>query len=273
MKTTHSTPGQNRQLLSAICLRSMAGLALAALSGIATAAPRVTCLPYEPAVTAVSGQLVRKTFAGPPNYESIKDGDRPETGFYLTLSKPVCAVETGGRDNNDALQGVTLIQLILNQQGYQQLRPMLGKTIELKGTLSSAFTGHHHAPLLLQVTGLESVPEVVGGGSKQLRVAFFDYTAGGGKLSFKQLRSSGYQHPCWETGFVEIEGIETAYIDKPPSVLDKALLLQAVKGDAAAAEQFRQALKKADLNGAYAFVPDSSGRFGVLHGIGYQTTA
>jgi hypothetical protein len=30
------------------------------------------------------------------------------------------------------------------------LRPRLGQRVVLRGTLFAAFTGHHHAPLLLQ---------------------------------------------------------------------------------------------------------------------------
>jgi hypothetical protein len=36
------------------------------------------CLSYEPAVVTLSGTLVRKTFPGPPNYKSVKKGDKPE---------------------------------------------------------------------------------------------------------------------------------------------------------------------------------------------------
>ena len=107
-------------------------------------------------------------------------------------------------------------------------------------------------------------------GSKPLTVAFFDFTGGVGKASFKALRTSGIEHPCWQ-GFVEITGIETAYIENPPKGLDPQELRRAVLGDAAAAERFRLALSNAKLDGAYAFMSDPSGRFGVVHGIGYQT--
>ena len=37
------------------------------------------CLKYEPEIVEVAGVLETKTFPGPPNYESIEAGDRPET--------------------------------------------------------------------------------------------------------------------------------------------------------------------------------------------------
>ncbi|WP_426341396.1 hypothetical protein ACN9MZ_06465 [Pseudoduganella sp. S-14] len=116
-------------------------------------------------------------------------------------------------------------------------------------------------------------PMLASAGSKTLSVAFFDYSNGIGKTSFKALRASGYEHQCWHESFVEIEGIDTAYIEKPPANLQRDLLLRAVRGDATAAEQFRQQLNNARLNGTYAFVPDPSGRYATVYGLGYQSIA
>jgi hypothetical protein len=109
------------------------------------------CLRYEPDTVAVTGILTRVTFPGPPNYESIKDGDEPETGFYLRLEAPICTTASpDSADNNGALQDVRLVQLVLDQAAYAHLRPHLGRRITLHGSLFAAVTGHHHAPLLLQ---------------------------------------------------------------------------------------------------------------------------
>jgi hypothetical protein len=116
----------------------------------AQAAP---CLRYEPDTVAVTGTLARKTFPGRPNYESIADGDEPETGFYLELATPICTVASpdSTRDNNGALRGVRLVQLVLDSAGYARLRPSLGRQLTVRGTLFAAITGHHHAPLLIRV--------------------------------------------------------------------------------------------------------------------------
>jgi hypothetical protein len=116
-------------------------------------------------------------------------------------------------------------------------------------------------------------PMLANAGSKTLSVAFFDFSNGIGKASFKSLRASGYEHQCWHESFVEVEGIDTAYIEKPPASLQSELLLRAVRGDAVAAEQFRQQVKKEKLDGAYAFVPDPSGKYATIYGIGYQGIA
>jgi len=111
------------------------------------------CLRYEPDTVALTGMLTRKVFPGRPNYESVKDGDEPETGFYLELAVPVCTVASpdSANNNNGALQDVRLVQLVLDAAGYARLRPQLGHQTTLRGTMFAAFTGHHHAPLLLQV--------------------------------------------------------------------------------------------------------------------------
>jgi hypothetical protein len=135
-------------MLSSVVL--VAGLVVPA--GVASAIS--PCLRYEPDTVAVTGTLARKTFPGRPNYESVAAGDEPETGFYLELAAPICTVASpdSSADNNGALQGVRLVQLVLDSAGYARLRPSVGRSITLRGTLFAALTGHHHAPLLLRVT-------------------------------------------------------------------------------------------------------------------------
>ncbi|MFB4692729.1 DUF4431 domain-containing protein [Enterobacter hormaechei subsp. steigerwaltii] len=48
-------------------------------------------------------------------------------------------------------KNVRLVQLVLQPAQYDELRPLLGKSVRLKGDLFARFTGHHHAPLLLTV--------------------------------------------------------------------------------------------------------------------------
>ncbi len=37
------------------------------------------CLKYEPNVVTLSGTLIRETHSGPPDYENVANGDKPET--------------------------------------------------------------------------------------------------------------------------------------------------------------------------------------------------
>ncbi|MCX7115014.1 MAG: hypothetical protein NTW08_03785 [Gammaproteobacteria bacterium] len=44
---------------------------------------------YEPHLTSLTGEIKMLKFPGPPNYTSIKEGDRDETGPYLILTAPI----------------------------------------------------------------------------------------------------------------------------------------------------------------------------------------
>src|SRR5688572_11932754 len=48
------------------------------------------CYPYEPETVSIYGTLAQETLPGPPNYESIESGDKPETYYFLNLASPIC---------------------------------------------------------------------------------------------------------------------------------------------------------------------------------------
>jgi hypothetical protein len=111
------------------------------------------CLSYDVAGVKLTGTISRKTFPGPPNYESIRRGDEPETYWILHLARPICT--TAGTDN-DAESNVTKIQLILAPKQYALYRKFVGARarVRVTGKLSHAITGHHHTPVLLELTGM-----------------------------------------------------------------------------------------------------------------------
>lgn len=114
------------------------------------AAPDGGCLPYGPTKVEIMGRLERRTFPGPPNFESVDSGDRPETGFYLSLATPFCTVGDENDPSTTPQDDVQLVQIVLNDQGYALLSPKLGQVVRIRGRLFSAHTGHHHAPVLLE---------------------------------------------------------------------------------------------------------------------------
>jgi len=117
-------------------------------TGSANAAQQ--CLKYEPAVVSLSGKLVQRTFPGPPNFESVENGDRAETGYYLQLDPEICTRAAKDDDTGDH-DGVKAIQLVLSGPQYDALRPKLGARVTLSGSLFEAHSGHHHTPVLLMV--------------------------------------------------------------------------------------------------------------------------
>jgi len=130
-------------------------LLVALLAGSAVAEPQ-PCLQFEPAVTTIVGTLIRRTVPGPPNYESIKAGDAPETYWFVTPARPFCVRGTPGDDLNRAdVANVSTVQLILLHDEYKTQAGLMGQSVKVTGTLSTAITGHHHTPVVLEVTKIE----------------------------------------------------------------------------------------------------------------------
>jgi len=127
---------------------------LAAIPSIHAAA----CLQYEPTHVFLRGDLLRKTFPGPPGFESVAAGDQAQTGFYLRLLKPVCMRDGAKESDNGPKTDVELIQLLLDKASYARLGKKVGTTITVKGTLSAPWNGNHHGDLLMEVDPLETGP-------------------------------------------------------------------------------------------------------------------
>jgi hypothetical protein len=118
--------------------------------------PSSQCLSYEPSVVSITGSLIRKTFAGPPNYESVTRGDQPETYWLLRLSRPVCVSEDkADPDLNPPRASINQIQLVLDPEVYKSEQSLVGSKVVARGTLFGAHTGHHHTPVLLSVRSME----------------------------------------------------------------------------------------------------------------------
>ena len=115
-----------------------------------------SCLRYEPSVLQIRGILTRKTFPGPPNYESIRKGDKPEIYFFLNPPLPFCVEQSMTEPElNPQLRGIKSVQLVLQPDDYKQYANLVGKKVIATGTLFGAHTAHHRTPVLLTVKQLE----------------------------------------------------------------------------------------------------------------------
>jgi uncharacterized membrane protein len=118
----------------------------------------------EDAEINVVGTVARVTFAGPPNYESIADGDKPETYWILTTSQsivicPAGAEKSGGTATN---AGQQRLQLVLDNGQYKLYGSLLNQRVSVKGKVWSAQTGHHHTGLLVTVGDMRAAPVATG---------------------------------------------------------------------------------------------------------------
>jgi hypothetical protein len=115
------------------------------------------CLSYESATVTLKGEISRKTFAGRSNYESIKEGDEPETYWILHLTKPNCVNGDKSMPNGESSENnVSDIQLVLDVEQYTQYKDLLGKQVIVSGKLFHAISGHHHTNVLLKVAEIKS---------------------------------------------------------------------------------------------------------------------
>jgi hypothetical protein len=113
------------------------------------------CLEYGHQVQ-LTGNLVRETFPGPPNFESVEKGDIPEVAWILYLDKPVCIKGRAGDDFDVGISYLKALQLVMgNKDYYQRAKGLLSKKVIVTGLLFGAHTGHHHTPVLIDVKDIQ----------------------------------------------------------------------------------------------------------------------
>lgn len=89
-----------------------------------------SCLQYGP--IRLVGTIVRQTYAGPPDYESVTKGDEPRTIWLLQLDERVC-VAANARFPREPTQ--IEIELALPADGYARYRHLLGQKVLASGEL------------------------------------------------------------------------------------------------------------------------------------------
>lgn len=101
----------------------------------------------------LSGTLERTVFPGPPNYESVESGDKPETYWTLNTKDPIkCAKGSADWGKKDQFQ------LIVSGDFYKENEKYLGSKVSVTGKLAYSETGHHHTPIMI---GVESMTPIM----------------------------------------------------------------------------------------------------------------
>ena len=118
-------------------------------------AQKNNCLQYEPVIVKLSGVIEQQAFPGRPNYESIKNGDEPETCWILKLKKSVCVVAANSNQLNETEYSVGRMQLVLQPEQYKEYNKLIGHKVIVIGTLFQSFTGHHHTKVLLRTNEIK----------------------------------------------------------------------------------------------------------------------
>ena len=129
-----------RGLAFAACL-----MAAASTSNAANAA--CMSLKKAHATATISGTLTVQSFPGPPNYESVANGDAEEKALILKLAKPTCAEDGQSIDASTKFARVHVSSHI--PALLDVLNAAVGRHVTVHGEAFGAETGHHHAPLVL----------------------------------------------------------------------------------------------------------------------------
>lgn len=107
-------------------------LVICALSPLpGTAYEDGACLKYE--IVSLSGTLVRQTYAGPPDYESVTKADAPQVIWILQLDRNICVVDPDPRYPREYYQQE--VQLVSQAEPAVQFRNLLGARVIVTGKL------------------------------------------------------------------------------------------------------------------------------------------
>ena len=111
---------------------------------------------YGPTVS-LKGTLRSRVFPGPPNYESIRRGDRKETAIILTLVARACTTGNDPQSFEVPEADIREIQLVVSKDAHwKTVRRLMGKRALVTGTLFHAHTGHHRTKVLVTVANIRA---------------------------------------------------------------------------------------------------------------------
>jgi hypothetical protein len=128
------------------------------ISPIAVASNQI--VHFEPEYIEINGVIRTLHFPGPPNYESVKNGDADESGPYIILDNPIDVTLIRKFQNEDDIdmpeKNVKLLQLVVqNNNDWAKIKD--GNYVHIAGTLFHAHTGHHHARILLTIKKIKVI--------------------------------------------------------------------------------------------------------------------
>lgn len=121
--------------------------------GILSAIPQLclaadACLKYED--VSLAGVLVRQTYPGPPDYESVTKGDEPQIIWVLLLDTRICVIDPDSRLPAEHYQRE--VQLVL--AGDKDARDLLGTRVIATGKLLRG-GARYDKPLVLMASAIK----------------------------------------------------------------------------------------------------------------------
>jgi hypothetical protein len=153
---------------------------VAALSwcNLGVAADRVTpapCLHYQhepnsivngrssiPKEVTLTGELIKRTYWGPPNWGEQPATDSLEDAWILVLDAPACVLADHANQTNDQPEyNVIVMQLVVTELGpgneyLKQVANLVSRRVTVAGALWHAVTGHNRTPVQLMVASISA---------------------------------------------------------------------------------------------------------------------
>jgi len=102
----------------------------------------------------MSDKSETETAAGRLSIGRAKDAaGRPERPYILTLKTPVCLKSEDPEDNVASSRTIHIFST--HDKVAKQIALFVGKPISVRGRPFTAHTAHHHAPIVMDITGIE----------------------------------------------------------------------------------------------------------------------
>ncbi|MFZ0061050.1 MAG: DUF4431 domain-containing protein [Pyrinomonadaceae bacterium] len=131
-------------------------MALLVIAASCASASAQKCLEYGPTVS-LAGTLRSQVFPGPPNYESIRRGDRKERAIILTLVKHTCMSGNDPQGLDVSESNIREMQLVVTEtRHWKTVEARLSKRVVVTGTLFHGFNGHHRTKILVYVSNIRA---------------------------------------------------------------------------------------------------------------------
>jgi hypothetical protein len=121
-------------------------IAMVAFVGLAADA-NAQCLIAEHEDEYAEGTLTQRTFRDAAG--------RPEPAFILSPPSPICL---SGEEETDNIESARSIQIFSSNESVERtIRRFIGQNVFVRGTAFGAMTVHHHAPVVMDVSVIDSL--------------------------------------------------------------------------------------------------------------------
>jgi hypothetical protein len=112
-----------------------------------------------PEEVRLSGELIERTFWGPPFWGEHPKTDSLESAWIIVLDTPICVLADPSYINNAAEFNVIVVQIIVftdgpNNEFLRQVSKLIGHHVAMTGVLDHAITGHNRTPVMMEVASI-----------------------------------------------------------------------------------------------------------------------